>query len=878
MQVTPVDGINNPKDNPLWNSAVNKAVDKDGQQHDDNAFGPNQKRPEGDYRSAQQIIDDSPLLKNLGNQSGVKDKLKERVGDFEKDPDAAYRATQVLEHIEKLDENGKLITRKISERNEAGNGKVDGFTKSGEARHGTEAGRLQDFGKYGYGFLKGDLPSTQPKQAPKGDAPSNHLPLPGEARPDNDKRSAQQIIDANPLLKNLGNQSGVKDKLKERVGDFEHDADATWRAVQVLNYVENYNEQGKKVSGGDVGNGRIDGFTKSGEARHGTEAGRLQDFGRYGYESLKGLDGGSTDDQIKDLNARSTEQAVKDAGGDASKVGEQYFKDGTSSASGADKAAAIIQLSEGLANFKAGQDAFHDTGPNASNTWEGEGPSPGQQRKDFIDNVQGKIDKLSQDKDVQAFLNTKGTEALQKLVNKDPALKAELERRLTASSSTTALEQAFAAKGKDGKPVSTNEALSNFIQYPDFYAQALGKQPDYKKALENAPQSIKDKVKEGYDNITSGKEIQSLSDGGTDPKKAVIQSAVNKAVYDAVVDDKTKQEGTEKFFNAVAKIGRDDVLKDKSMDDLYRGLGVTGADDPRLAQVIEDNIANLAEPGKEAPKTADVISAIRNVEDAIRGGAKYDDAIKKVEKTWGGKLPSGVSDTYKAGVMHIASGALLAGAIGVRMANGQGGSTAQTVGQSFQAAGLFLEGGAKFVQDQFDRTQQGDYKFNAPKYVKDVENVGKSVGGVAGNILGLVTGAISAKDSAAKGDKVAAGFQGTFAGLNGISAVAGALEVATYVVPRITTVATGVAEAAGLIGGAAGAVAGAVGGIAAVGGLIYAIVASIKADDARNKQEQKWYSGLADQFKGFGVTPPPLDVIIAPENGYIDVGNPNANY
>ncbi|OAE11848.1 hypothetical protein AZH11_16875 [Pseudomonas simiae] len=81
-----------------------------------------------------------------------------------------------------------------------------------------------------------------------------------------------------------------------------------------------------------------------------------------------------------------------------------------------------------------------------------------------------------------------------------------------------------------------------------------------------------------------------------------------------------------------------------------------------------------------------------------------------------------------------------------------------------------------------------------------------------------------------------------------------------------------------MIGGAAGALAGAVGGIAAVGGLIYAIIADIKADNARKKQQEDWYKGLTDQLNGFGVTPPPLDVIIAPKNGYVDVGNPNANY
>lgn len=152
-------------------------------------------RCEGDKRSAQDIINDTPLLKNLGNQSGVKDKLKERVSDFEHDADAAYRAKQVLEHIEVMDESGGCLAGK-----DVNNGRVDGFTKSGQAKHGTEAGRLQDFGKYGFGDLKGELKHIDAV----GDDPAAREA--GEAagivwqRPEGDERSAQDIINNNPLL------------------------------------------------------------------------------------------------------------------------------------------------------------------------------------------------------------------------------------------------------------------------------------------------------------------------------------------------------------------------------------------------------------------------------------------------------------------------------------------------------------------------------------------------------------------------------------------------------------------------------------------------------------------------------------------------------
>lgn len=280
MSVNPVSnlGVNTKPEDPqagaAWELAVQQAKDA----------GIEWQRPKDDTRSAQEIIDDSPLLKNLGNQSGVKEMLEDRVGDFQNDPDAAYRATQVLEHIEKLDESGGRVAGK-----DVDNGRVDGFTKGGDAKHGTEAGRLQDFGKYGFSNLKGELKDlSTASNDPKAREQAEAVGIVWE-RPENDKRSAQDIIDDNPLLKNLGNQSGVKDMLKEQVGDFETDADAAYRAAQVMDRITMFDDKGNAQSGGNVFNSSVDGFTKSGEAKHGTEAGRLQDFGKYGFANLPEL-------------------------------------------------------------------------------------------------------------------------------------------------------------------------------------------------------------------------------------------------------------------------------------------------------------------------------------------------------------------------------------------------------------------------------------------------------------------------------------------------------------------------------------------------------------------------------------------------------------
>ncbi len=262
-----------PNNSEAWKQAEKDAKDA----------GIRWERPADDKRSAQEIIDDTPLLKNLGNQSGVKDSLEQRVGgDIEKDADAAYRAAQVLEHVEKYDADGNRLAG-----NEINNGEINGFTKGKEAKPNTEAGRLQDFGKHGFSNLKGKLNNLSAVDDPKVRKQAEDLGIKWE-RPEGDKRSAKDIIDDNPLLKGLGNQSDVKQMLKEQVGDFEKDADAAYRATQVLDHIEKFDKNGERQVGGDVGDHKINGFTNSDQAKPNTEAGRLQDFGKDGFSSLKG--------------------------------------------------------------------------------------------------------------------------------------------------------------------------------------------------------------------------------------------------------------------------------------------------------------------------------------------------------------------------------------------------------------------------------------------------------------------------------------------------------------------------------------------------------------------------------------------------------------
>ncbi|QQR48514.1 hypothetical protein JKA73_26325 [Myxococcus xanthus] len=128
------------------------------------------KRPAGDNRTAAQIVDDTPALKNLGRQKDIKfDQLCKQTGidpkldlkDAKQNPDAVYRLAKVLEFIDSAKaSNGGDRSNKV--QNGKGDGNIEGITKDGDARHGTEAGMVKDFAEKGYSFLgEHQLPTTK---------------------------------------------------------------------------------------------------------------------------------------------------------------------------------------------------------------------------------------------------------------------------------------------------------------------------------------------------------------------------------------------------------------------------------------------------------------------------------------------------------------------------------------------------------------------------------------------------------------------------------------------------------------------------------------------------------------------------------------------
>jgi hypothetical protein len=113
---------------------------------------------------------------------------------------------------------------------------------------------------------------------------STNLPAPGEKAP-----PGMTVADINRLdgglLGHLGNQNlqgqgTIKELLSKKYGgDVTTDPDAAWRAYRALVAVKNEtNTDGTPKPASVIHDGRIDGFTKGGEAPHGSEAGSLQDL------------------------------------------------------------------------------------------------------------------------------------------------------------------------------------------------------------------------------------------------------------------------------------------------------------------------------------------------------------------------------------------------------------------------------------------------------------------------------------------------------------------------------------------------------------------------------------------------------------------------
>lgn len=242
------------------------------------------------------------LMANLGNEDGVRDKLKQVVGDFDKDPDAFARGEAYLQKIKQMPRpDGSHLKADV-----VYNGKMSGVGQDGRIGPDSDMAILKDSLKGGAGVPDDKAPQTlDPAQAygwleaeqvnatektkvaeqarvktEKVQGIGNHpLGADDDLVPDHLKgKSVAEIRKDYPVLANLGNQEGVRDKLKQVVGDIDNDPKAFMRGVAYLNKIKNMpNPDGSARPDDVIKNGKMEGATKDGDIRSGTELAILKD-------------------------------------------------------------------------------------------------------------------------------------------------------------------------------------------------------------------------------------------------------------------------------------------------------------------------------------------------------------------------------------------------------------------------------------------------------------------------------------------------------------------------------------------------------------------------------------------------------------------------
>lgn len=165
--------------------------------------------------------------------------------------------------------------------------------------------------------------------------------------------------------------------------------------------------------------------------------------------------------------------------------------------------------------------------------------------------------------------------------------------------SPQALKDAFA--NPDGK-LTTTDMLSNFANKAGRDAAALGIIPDFSSPFTGAPQDIQDKVKQGHEDIVSGKRINDLVAQGIPQDKAIVQATVEKTVYDSVIDKQTVADGTDRFADAVSSLARSSLTDGQSVDAMLEGIGATSVDDPKLLELVQNKLDTLARRARTSPR------------------------------------------------------------------------------------------------------------------------------------------------------------------------------------------------------------------------------------------------------------------------------------
>jgi ankyrin repeat protein len=735
------------------------------------SYGPpteNTKRPPNDRRSAQEILDSSKLWRNLTSQ--IRGWLENGFGgdhpfkgikNIETDADAAYRAVRVLDHVVNYDKNGAKLTG-----DEVGNERISGFFgKKGklQANPNTEAARVQDFAKEGYGTLKGGEKPPVSKEPPTADT----------RRPEGDNRSAQQIINEDPLLRSLHQET--KDWLNNGFGGdhpfkglksiggndkgYEDDADKAYIAGRILEHIENFGPDG--AIGKDdntIGNHRIDGFfKKSGrlQANPHTEAGRLQDFAKYGFDYLKTYDAevAGNDGQTYDIGKIADElgknftyenfaklvthlsNEARDKILDENPINVDRFDliHNPDKYDVKTRALAYLELQKmrDLVTSNPQMHTYEATYLYASDEADHSDPKrryvPHSDPKKIDKHIEYVMGKLMND-DVAAWIGEHQPRAIQDVLAKDPALRKKVQGILD--------NIVKEGHGVDEAVKKDGDLIDNLREHYALFATlntAAGTR--YKDYIESPVVDIRetdsyDEIVASYeDNLRDPNVLTKMIEDGKTPDEAIAELHSRAALfsfYGSPPDD---------VMNNVNENIQNYVFSTTNGEDLVGYLLKENGDldDTILEEVIQetydqdpDHPMFMADNGDKL-SVAQVATGMRNIWDTFRSTGKWNHSLKKfADKSTFLAKDNAINRNYGIGTMHAFS-ALLAGA-GL-IAKGVGGGSdpsretiVSTLGSGLQVLGLLGEASAlasRVETDKVSRLDKWRTQWNTHKVARD---------------------------------------------------------------------------------------------------------------------------------------------------------------
>jgi hypothetical protein len=546
------------------------------------------------------------------------------------------------------------------------------------------------------------------------------------------------------------------------------------------------------------------------------------------------------------MNQAASAETV--AGIDTSKVGSDIFSDpknadGTPKYDAATKAAVLQQLIQTDSVLSAG---------NSGKLWEGDRGKIGLQdnegsvRRDLED----KINKLSQDPDVIAWQTQARPAALQSLVGSDSAISGAMGDYFSSQiTSGKALDGLLGSKDSSGKPLSDGAALLSFASQYQLYAEALGTDG---KPTANAP-SPQDIVahssqaarlnSEYTDQIVSGKELRDKLSAGEDPGTAAQEVSVDTAGFAAVLNPKVVSDNADALRSNYTDAISAHMLGKATTSDITDAAGNGGGDldDGKITAILQQLQKQDPAIFKNADGSAVAMDQVTNLikqawDGAGRQPAKVLDALGKIDAE--DKPNNPLNTQYSKGTLHLAS-AFFSGLTLIGKGTDGPKTPAQVTAAAatgIQFAGLMLEGSAKFSKDQKVTTW-------GAADVKQIEALGKTLGGVASSIGGAL-GIVSGVQSLASGDKVG----------SGLNLTSGVLGVASGGIGIADGVVSGFGIGGDVLAGVLGVLGGATAGISALLGVGILIWQLIEQAKQQTKNENSFYGQIDPVLQQYGIT------------------------